>query len=110
MFAQARMLECDRQLPEELPTDAPLRDLGCPEPTTSEQFFKEIDMSGPIRKHELAALENLSRGQGENEIDEETLQRLKSLGLIEAIRQGWRLTQSGKMDLQRRKSVGSLKR
>lgn len=65
---------------------------------------------GPIRKHELAALENLSRGQGENEIDDETMQRLKSLGLVEAGRQGWRLTQSGKMDLQRRKSVGSLRR
>jgi ribosomal protein S19E (S16A) len=68
-------------------------------------------MSGsPIRKHELAALENLGRAQGGTEADEEVMQRLKALGLAEAYRGGWRLTQSGRMDLQRRKALGGLKR
>lgn len=69
-------------------------------------------MSGsPIRKHELAALENLARAQGGGaELDEETMQRLKALGLVEQARSGWRLTQSGRMDLQRRKALGGLKR
>ena len=66
---------------------------------------------GPIRKHELAALEQLGRAQGGGgEADEEIMQRLKALGLVEPARGGWRLTQSGRIDLQRRKALSGLKR
>lgn len=63
-------------------------------------------MSGsPIRKHELEALEGMARAQPGAAIEDATLQRLLSLGLIEHARTGWRLTKRGTIDLQRRKSL-----
>lgn len=63
-------------------------------------------MSGtPIRKHELAALESIGRGQAGVSIDDVTMQRLLGMGLVEQTRLGWRITKRGTIDLQRRKSL-----
>lgn len=61
--------------------------------------------SGPIRKHELAALEGMARAQPGASVEDATLERLLGLGLIEKTRLGWRLTKRGTIDLQRRKSL-----
>jgi hypothetical protein len=60
---------------------------------------------GPIRKHELVALEALARGQGGLEPDDVIMQRLRGLGLVEHRSGNWHATQRGKMDLIRRKSL-----
>ncbi len=76
-------------------------------PEIRQRTNEAASMSGaPIRKHELIALEGLGRGQSGGTIEEDTLQRLRSLGLIEQSISGWRLTKRGAIDLQRRKSLG----
>ncbi len=70
-------------------------------------------MSGhPIRREELIALELMGRGQTHGgEVDEPVMLRLQSMGLVEPQRGGkWVITQRGKMDLQRRKSMRPAKR
>jgi hypothetical protein len=64
-------------------------------------------MSGhPIRKEELLALETMARGQASAfPPDEAILDRLSKLGLIAQRGGRWSLTERGKMDLSRRKSL-----
>jgi hypothetical protein len=64
-------------------------------------------MSGhPIRKEELLALEMLARGQASaHPTDEAVLASLSRLGLIAQRGGRWSLTERGKMDLTRRKSL-----
>ena len=64
-------------------------------------------MSGhPIRKEELLALETMARGQASAFPPEEAiLERLSKLGLISQRGGRWSLTERGKMDLTRRKSL-----
>ena len=63
-------------------------------------------MSGhPIRKEELLALEMLARGQANAVPDEAILASLTRLGLIAQRGGRWSLTDRGKMDLTRRKSL-----
>jgi hypothetical protein len=63
-------------------------------------------MSGhPIRKEELAVLEAMGRGQPAAYPDEAILERLSKLGLIAQRGGKWSLTERGKMDLTRRKSL-----
>ena len=64
-------------------------------------------MSGhPIRKEELLALEMLARGQASAfPTDEAILASLSRLGLIAQRGGRWTLTERGKMDLTRRKSL-----
>ena len=63
-------------------------------------------MSGhPIRKEELAALESMARGQPNATPDEAILDRLSKLGLIAQRGGHWSVTEKGKMDLTRRKSL-----
>lgn len=69
-------------------------------------------MSGhPIRREELIALELMGRGQIHGgQVDEPVMLRLQSLGLVEQHRGKWSITQRGRMDLQRRKSMRPTKR
>jgi hypothetical protein len=63
-------------------------------------------MSGsPIRKEELAVLESFGRGQPAGMPDEAILERLGKLGLIAQRGGKWSITERGKMDLTRRKSL-----
>ncbi len=64
-------------------------------------------MSGhPIRKEELAVLEAMGRGQPQNFApDEAILERLAKLGLVSQRAGRWTVTERGKMDLIRRKSL-----
>jgi hypothetical protein len=64
-------------------------------------------MSGhPIRKEELLALEMLARGQASAfPPDEAILASLSRLGLIAQRGGRWTVTERGKMDLTRRKSL-----
>jgi hypothetical protein len=64
-------------------------------------------MSGhPIRKEELLVLETMARGQASAFPPEEAiLERLSKLGLIAQRGGRWSLTERGKMDLTRRKSL-----
>ena len=64
-------------------------------------------MSGhPIRKEELSALESMARGQPSNfPIDDAILDRLSKLGLIAQRGGRWSVTERGKTDLERRKSL-----
>jgi len=63
-------------------------------------------MSGsPIRKEELAVLEAMGRGQPAAYPDEAILERLSKLGLIASRGGKWSVTERGKMDLVRRKSL-----
>jgi hypothetical protein len=63
-------------------------------------------MSGhPIRKEELAALETLARGQPTIAPDEAIMERLVKLGLVAQRGGQYSVTQRGKTDLERRKSL-----
>jgi hypothetical protein len=63
-------------------------------------------MSGhPIRKEELLLLESMARGQPAAYPDEALLDRLSKLGLIAQRGGKWSVTERGKMDLVRRKSL-----
>ena len=64
-------------------------------------------MSGhPIRKEELAVLETMARGQASSmPPDEAIIARLVQLGLIAERGGKYSLTERGKMDLVRRKSL-----
>jgi hypothetical protein len=63
-------------------------------------------MSGhPIRKEELIVLEAMGRGMPAANPDEAILERLGKLGLISQRAGKWSLTEKGKMDLTRRKSL-----
>jgi hypothetical protein len=63
-------------------------------------------MSGsPIRKEELEALEAMARAQPTALPDEVILDRLSKLGLISHRGNTWTVTEKGKMDLTRRKSL-----
>ena len=63
-------------------------------------------MSGhPIRKEELAVLEAMARGQAAGMPDEAILERLGKMGLIAQRGGKWSVTERGKMDLTRRKSL-----
>ena len=64
-------------------------------------------MSGhPIRKEELLVLESMGRGLASaSPVDEAILDRLSKLGLIAQRGGRWSLTERGKMDLTRRKSL-----
>jgi hypothetical protein len=59
----------------------------------------------PIRKEELAALETLARGQPTIAPDEAIMARLVQLGLAAERGGKWTVTQRGKTDLERRKSL-----
>lgn len=60
----------------------------------------------PIRKEELAVLEALGRGQPTSfPPDDAILERLAKLGLISQRAGRWSVTERGKMDLVRRKSL-----
>jgi hypothetical protein len=59
----------------------------------------------PIRKEELAALETLARGQPAIAPDETIMARLVQLGLIAERGGKFSVTQRGKTDLERRKSL-----
>ena len=58
----------------------------------------------PIRKEELLALEAMARGSAVP-TDEMILDRLAKLGLIAQRGGRWSVTERGKMDLTRRKSL-----
>ena len=64
-------------------------------------------MSGhPIRKEELAVLENMGRGQASGApIDEAIMERLAKLGFVALRGTTWSITERGKMDLIRRKAL-----
>ena len=64
-------------------------------------------MSGhPIRKEELLVLETMARGQANAvSTNEAILDRLCKLGLIVQRGGRWSVTERGKMDLTRRKSL-----
>lgn len=59
----------------------------------------------PIRKEELAVLESFGRGQPAGMPDEAILERLGKMGLIVMRGGKWSITERGKMDLTRRKSL-----
>jgi hypothetical protein len=63
-------------------------------------------MSAPIRKEELALLEAMGRGPLTQSPDEALQARLSQLGMIAERGGKWSLTERGKMELVRRKSLG----
>jgi hypothetical protein len=72
----------------------------------SDSTLEPHAMSGsPMRKEELIVLESFGRGQPAGIPDETILERLGKLGLLAKRGEKWSITERGKMDLTRRKSL-----